>query len=219
MEDSLKNGRTKERTTLSSSKLGLPKRVLVADDEGILASMLCSHLLELGCEAIGPASNGRDAIELAHSTQPDLALLDIRMPELDGIEVAKQVWGDLGIPVVIISAYGDDENVKACTDIGVFGYMLKPVERDSVRASISVAWSRVQALMEQTNRVAQLERNLANRRVVEQAKWTLVEGKGMSEGEAHQRMQTHARNSRAKLADVAAAVLSGELTLTEPGEG
>ncbi len=191
----------------------LPKRVLIADDEHLIASSLAAHLVDLGCDVVGPAANGQIAIEMARRELPDMALLDIRMPQLDGLSAAKTIWDELGIPVVIISAYSDPESVERCHDLGVFGYLLKPIDQDGLRVSLSVAWARAQSLRDSGERVIQLERNLANRRVVEQAKWKLVEAGGMSEPEAHRRLQTTARNRRAPLAEIAQAVIDDAITL------
>lgn len=211
-----KSNRTssKEDSARSRSNL-LPGRVLIADDEHLIAAGLSANLRELGCEVIGPASNGQIAIDLARQTLPDMALLDIRMPLLDGLSAAKTIWDELGIPVVIISAYSDPQNVERCSEIGVFGYLLKPADPNGLRVSLSVAWSRAQMQKESGERIVQLERNLQNRRTVEQAKWKLVERCGISEPEAHRRLQTTARNTRSPLVDVATRVIEEDATLAD----
>jgi len=198
---------TSARESTVDSQIVGPRRVLIADDEHLIATGLVSMLTELGCEVIGPASNGQAAIDLARENTPDMALLDIRMPIMDGLTAARTIWGELRIPVVILSAYSDPENVELSTNIGVFAYLLKPADRDALRVTLSVAWSRSRSSLDQTDRIVQLEKNLAQRRVVEQAKWKLVERFGITEAEAHRRLQSAARNNRSPLAEVAVRVI------------
>lgn len=214
MIDATPNGESIAKSAAQKASAG-PKRILIADDEHLIAASLASNVRALGCTVIGPAANGQLAIELARAERPDLALLDIRMPVVDGLAAARVIWTELGAPVVIVSAYSDPENVDDSAEIGVFGYLLKPVDADSLRVAIAVAWSRAAALRDRDTRVRQLEQNLANRRTVEQAKWKLVERHGITEPEAHRRLQTTARNSRSALVDIAQRVLDNDATLPD----
>ncbi|TVQ30653.1 MAG: response regulator [Phycisphaeraceae bacterium] len=198
---------TSAREMTDAKSLNGPRRVLIADDEHLIASGLAIMLSELGCEVIGPASNGQAAIDLARTATPDMALLDIRMPIMDGLTAARTIWGELRIPVVILSAFSDPENVDQCTNIGVFAYLLKPADRDALRVTLSIAWSRSRSSLDQTDRIVQLEKNLAQRRIVEQAKWKIVEHCSITEAEAHRRLQSAARNNRSPLSEVAERVI------------
>jgi len=196
------------------------ERVLIAEDEHLIAESLAEHLRSFGYDVLGPFNDGQAAIDAALQSPPDLALLDIRMPERDGLSVARELWEKTQRPIVLVSAYSDDEYIEACRDIGVFGYLIKPVDPDSLRVAVSIAWSRYRSAMDREQRVEQLEKNLANRRTVEQAKWRLVQEQGLTEPEAHRRLQATARNARSPLLDVAERVISGELTaedLANPG--
>jgi response regulator NasT len=126
----------------SSENPKLPGRVLVAEDEHLVAVHLMKSLKQLGIEIVGPAANGELAIDVARKEKPDLAILDIRMPQVDGIKAAEVLWNELQIPVVILSAFSDDRYIKAATDAGVFGYLLKPAMIEDLRAALAVAWSR-----------------------------------------------------------------------------
>lgn len=185
----------------------MPNTVLVADDESLMATGLASSLKSLGFEIVGPASDGQEAIDLANHEDPDIALLDIRMPEVDGLEVAKVLWEEYGIPSIIVSAFSDKQYVREAQANGVFGYMLKPVSTENLRVTISIAWARALGTEEQAKRIEQLETTLTHRRIVEQAKWKLIETHGWTEAEAHTRLQREARNNRRKLIDVANEVL------------
>lgn len=188
------------------------RSVLIADDEHLIATSLASSLSERGVRVIGPVANGQQALDLARQDTPDLALLDIRMPILNGFEAAKALWKEMQTPSMIVSAYSDPRDIDEAARVGVFGYLVKPVDLDNLRASVAVAWSRAKAARAQTERIAQLEKNLANRRVVEQAKWRLVAALGVEEPEAHNRLQKAARSSRTPIAEVAQRVLDGDVS-------
>jgi AmiR/NasT family two-component response regulator len=184
-----------------------PKRILVADDEHLMATGLATGLRSLDFTVVGPVSDGESACETCREADVDMALLDIRMPGMDGLTAAAQIWEERQIPSVIISAYSDDRYLARAQQIGVYGYLLKPVSTENLRVTISVAWSRAMAHSEQGKRVDQLQGLLANRRTIEQAKWILVQEKGMTEPDAHAYLQRMARDSRQRLVDVASTVL------------
>jgi AmiR/NasT family two-component response regulator len=203
-----------ETTKKSSGRPGAypaePKTLLIADDEHLVASGLAASLRELGYTVIGPAADGEEAIELCSSAKPDMALLDIRMPKKDGLEAAEVVFKQLLIPVVIFSAYSDQEYVEAGNRVGVFGYLLKPVTQDQLRVGISVAWGRFLDHISQSTEINHLKERLESRKIVEQAKWVLVQRKNVSEPEAMRLLQRQARNNRRTLIDVAKSLLENE---------
>lgn len=185
-----------------------PRRVLVADDEHLVALGVASSLSSIGCAVVGPVADGQAAIEVCRAEQPDMALLDIRMPLVDGLACASTLWKELEIPSVIISAYSTQNYIDEAQQAGVFGYLLKPVTTESLRAAVSIAWSRASAHIWQSKRITQLEESLAVRRTVEMAKWKLIEARKVSEPEAHAILQKAARNERRRLVDVAQEVLN-----------
>lgn len=191
-----------------------PQRILVADDEHLMATGLTTALRSLNFTVVGPVSNGQSAIETVEQEEVDMALLDIRMPGIDGLSAAKILWQEHAIPSVIISAYSDDSYLQQAQETGVFGYLLKPASTENLRVTITIAWGRACAQGLQARRIAQLEESLAHRRIVEQAKWKLVELLNIDEPEAHARLQRMARNDRRRLVDVANDVLEGRLTLS-----
>jgi response regulator NasT len=187
-----------------------PRKILVADDEHLVATGMAASLSELGFAVVGPAADGEEAIELCRIERPDLALLDIRMPKKDGLAVAEIVFRRLDIPVVIFSAYSDTEYVESGNRVGVFGYLLKPVTQDQLRVGISVAWGRFLDAMIQDTEISRLKERLEARKVVEQAKWVIVSRKGISEPEAMRLLQRQARNNRRPLIEVARSLLENE---------
>lgn len=190
-----------------------PSRLLVADDEHLVARGMKTNLEELGYTVIGPASEGQAAIELCALHKPDMALLDIQMPGMNGIEAAEKIYGDFRIPVVIFSAYSDQEYVDATNDVGVFGYILKPVTRDQLRVGIEVAWGRYLDASEQQEEIEGLKVRLEQRKIIEQAKWILVRRKQIEEPDAMKMLQKQARNNRKALIDVAQAVVESDSLL------
>lgn len=187
----------------TAMELDRPRRVLVADDEHLVATDLAMTLGELGYSVLGPAVDGEAAVELAQITHPDLALLDIRMPKRDGLSAANQIYHDLGVPVIILSAYSDSTAIAAAQNAGVFGYLVKPASANQLRAAIDVAWGRFVDSLRDQDEITALERKLEDRRVIERAKWILVQRKQMNEEEAMRILQRQARQSRKKMAEVA----------------
>jgi DNA-binding NarL/FixJ family response regulator len=141
-----------------------PKRLLVADDEHLVAMGMKNNLEELGYEVIGPAGDGQAAITLCETLKPDMALLDIQMPGLNGLAAAEKIYQELHIPVVIFSAYSDQEYVDSSNDAGVFGYILKPVTRDQLRVGIEVAWADTWIPRTKSRRSADSRNALSNER-------------------------------------------------------
>lgn len=188
----------------------LPSKLLIADDEHLVAAGLASNIEDLGYSVVGPAANGDEAIELCRTEKPDMALLDIRMPKTDGLAAAEIIYKRMRIPVIIFSAYSDPEYVDAGNQIGVFGYILKPVTQDQLRVGISVAWSRFLDAVSQNSEIHSLKERLEHRKIIEQAKWIIVKRKQIPEPEAMKLLQRQARNNRRTLVDVARSVLENE---------
>jgi response regulator NasT len=196
-----------------------PGSILVADDEHLVASGIAAHLQAMSYRVIGPACDGVEAIELCRTERPDLAILDIRMPRMDGIAAAAEIFHELSIPAMILSAYSDSEYVDGARDAGVFGFLLKPVAQDQLDVAISVAWARYLEHLDQHSTISTLAQRLEDRKVIEQAKWVLVKTKGLDEPDAMRLLQRQARNHRRRLADVARSVIESEELLGEGTEG
>ncbi|MFN9993072.1 MAG: ANTAR domain-containing response regulator [Phycisphaerales bacterium] len=190
-----------------------PSRVLIAEDEHLVAVELTRSLASTGLTTVGPVSSGDAAIALAINTSPDIALLDVNMPGRSGISVAKELFETRCIPSVIISAYSDEEFIKGAQESGVFAYLVKPVADEQLRAALRIAWSRYRDLMNSRSEADDLRQRLADRRVIESAKWILVSKKGMSEPDAMRALQKHARDSRKTLVEVAQGLIDADSLL------
>ena len=184
-----------------------PTRILVADDEHLVAVSLAESLRQHGFEVIGPAADGQQAIALARQNKVDMALLDIRMPVLDGLSAAKVLFEEMGIPVVLVTAYSDTNFLKTAADIGIFGYMIKPVTGDDLRATLTVTWSRYLQHRKLSQEVKDLKTALEERKLIERAKGILMDTQNLSEAEAMKRLQKQARDARRRLADTAKAII------------
>lgn len=189
-------------------------RVLVADDEHLVAAGISSSLTGLGYTVVGPAGDGLEAIELCRRDPPDLALLDVRMSNCNGLEAAAVVFRELHVPVVILSAYSDPEYVSTAAQAGVFGFLLKPASQDQLRVCLDVAWGRFREYLNQDEQIDSLKKRLEDRKTIEQAKWLVVKHKQVTEPEAMRLLQRKARDTRQPLVEVAQSILQNMNLLT-----
>ncbi|MDP6602270.1 MAG: response regulator [Phycisphaerales bacterium] len=190
-----------------------PRRILVADDEHLVAQGVVAALQSLGLEVIGPCRDGEEAINQCRADRPDLALVDIQMPGINGVEAARRIFAELEIPVVILSAFSGDEYLRDSGEAGVFGYLLKPANQDQLRAGLAVAWQRFLDYMDQRSQIIDLKKRLEDRKVIEQAKWIVVSRKEVTEPEAMKLLQKQSRSTRQSLVEVAKAVIDSDKLL------
>ena len=184
------------------------RRILIAEDETIIRLDL-KHLLERGgFEVCAEARDGEEAVALAASEQPDLAVLDVKMPRLDGIEAARRILAERPIPIVMLTAYGQEELVARAVEAGVFGYLVKPFREDDLLPAIHAARARhaeLEALREEAESLAEA---LATRKVVERAKGLLMERDGLSEQDAFARLRRASQVSGRPMKVVAEALIA-----------
>ena len=188
-------------------------KVLVAEDETIIRLDLVEMLARAGLEVVGEARDGIEAVELARSQQPDLAVLDVKMPRLDGIEAARRILDERPIPIVMLTAYGQDELVGRAVEAGVFGYLVKPFREVDLLPAIQAARARHEELAALREQVDSLAEALAARKSIERAKGLLMEREGLSEQEAFARLRKASQVSGRPLrvvADAVVATLAGD---------
>jgi response regulator NasT len=183
-------------------------RVLVADDESIIRMGLRSMLADLGHEAL-LAANGRDALHLARTAHPDLALLDLQMPLTDGIEAAKVIARKHPMPILILTAFSQADLVEKAAQLPIQGYLVKPITERDLAAAIEVAVARFEDAQASAREIAELRASLETRKVLDRAKGKLMET-GLSEEAAYLQLQQTARERRISLRQAAEAVLSSE---------
>jgi AmiR/NasT family two-component response regulator len=183
-------------------------RVLIAEDETIIRLDLRGLLEGAGHEVCAEARDGVEAVELARSEEPDVALLDVKMPRLDGIEAAKQILEERPIPIVMLTAYGQDELVSRAIEAGVFGYLVKPFREADLLPAIQTARARHEELAALREEAESLAEALAARKAIERAKGLLMEKEGLSEPDAFARLRKASQLSGRPLKVVAEALIA-----------
>ena len=183
-------------------------RILIAEDETIIRLDLRELLERAGFEVCAEARDGVEAVELARSTQPDLAVLDVKMPRLDGIEAARRILDERAIPVVMLTAYGQQELVSRAVEAGVFGYLVKPFRESDLLPAIATARARHKELAALREEAESLAEALAARKAIERAKGLLMERDGLSEQEAFARLRRASQISGKPLRVVAEALIA-----------
>ena len=187
-------------------------RVLIAEDETIIRLDLRDLLQRSGLEVCAEARDGEEAVELARSEQPDLAIMDVKMPKLDGIEAARRILGERPIPIVMLTAYGQQELVSRAVEAGVFGYLVKPFRESDLLPAIRAASARHEELVALREEAESLADALAARKSIERAKGLLMARHGLTEPEAFRWIQRTAMDRRTTMKAVAEAVVDGLAT-------
>jgi two-component system, response regulator PdtaR len=183
-------------------------RILIAEDETIIRLDLRDVLERAGHDVCAEARDGEEAVTLAHDEQPELAILDVKMPRLDGIEAARRILAERPIPIVMLTAYGQDELVARAVEAGVFGYLVKPFRETDLLPAIQTARARHAELEAMRDEAESLTEALATRKVVERAKGILMEREGLSENDAFVRLRRASQSSGRPLRVVAEAVIA-----------
>jgi two-component system, response regulator PdtaR len=183
-------------------------RVLVAEDETIIRLDLRDLLERSGFEVCAEARDGEEAVALARSEQPDVAIMDVKMPKLDGIEAARRILDDRPIPIVMLTAYGQDELVARAVEAGVFGYLVKPFREQDLLPAIRTARARHEELTALRDEAESLAEALAARKSIERAKGLLMAREGLSEQEAFARLRRASQVSGRPLRVVADALIA-----------
>ena len=185
-----------------------PLRILIAEDETIIRLDLRSLLETAGFDVCAEARDGQEAVELARSTAPDLAVLDVKMPRLDGIDAARAILDDRPIPIVMLTAYGQEELVARAVEAGVFGYLVKPFRENDLLPAIRTAQARFAELSALREEVETLQEALAARKSIERAKGILMKKEGLSEADAFARLRKASQLSGRPLKVVAEALIA-----------
>ena len=185
-----------------------PLRILIAEDETIIRLDLRSLLESSGFEVCGEARDGEEAVALARATAPDLAIFDVKMPRLDGIEAARVILEERPIPIVMLTAYGQDELVARAIEAGVFGYLVKPFRESDLLPAIRTARARFDELSALREEVETLQDALAARKAIEQAKGLLMAKEGIDEQAALARLRKAIQISGRPMKVVAEALIA-----------
>jgi len=181
-------------------------RILIADDEAVVRMDLREMLEESGYKVVGEAGDGERAVELGNEKKPDLAILDIKMPKINGLEVAEKLM-ERGIATLVLTAYTDREFIDRAKETGVLAYLVKPFSKESLIAAIEMAMARFRELQELRKEVSSLREALEVRKLVERAKGLLMKHLGISEEDAYRYLQRQSMEYRKPMKEVAEAVI------------
>ena len=196
----------------ASAQIGAtPVRILVAEDEALIRMDLVEMLQEAGYTVVAQAANGEEAIALATEHRPDLAILDVKMPILDGISAAEKIISIA--PVLMLTAFSQRELVERARDAGVMAYVVKPFTIGDLVPAIEIAISRHTQMRSLTEEVADLHERLETRKIIDRAKGILMKALNLSEPEAFSWIQRAAMDRRLTMKEVAHAVISPEAAL------
>jgi two-component system, response regulator PdtaR len=189
-------------------------RVLIAEDDPLIALGLAERLRALGHEAIGPAADGEQAVELARESPTDLYLFDVEMPYLDGIQAAEQLAAEgLRRPVVVVTGVEDESLIERAIASGVSAYLTKPIDTRELQAAIALAAARHAEFEQLEAEVDRAQQALEDRKLVERAKGLLMSALDVSEQDAFRRLQLTARERNLRLVEVAARIVEQQSLL------
>jgi AmiR/NasT family two-component response regulator len=183
-------------------------RILIAEDETIIRLDLRELLERAGFEVCAEARDGEEAVSLAREATPDLAIMDVKMPHLDGIDAARRILDERPIPIVMLTAYGQDELVSRAVEAGIFGYLVKPFREQDLLPAIHTARARHDELMALREEAETLAEALSARKAIERAKGLLMAREGLTEEEAFARLRKASQLSGRPLKVVADALIA-----------
>ncbi len=186
-------------------------RVVIAEDEAIIRLDLRETLEEEGYEVVGETGRGDKAVDLVRELRPDLAILDIKMPHMDGLEAARIISGERICGVLMLTAFSQREVVEDARDAGALAYLVKPYQKSDLIPAIEVAIGRFRELQQLSGEVDALGEQLEARKVIDRAKGVLIDQHGMKEGEAFTYIQRTAMSELSRMRDVADRILDGTL--------
>ena len=187
---------------------GQPPRVLVAEDEALIRFDLVELLNDEGYEVVGQAGDGEAAVEMARELEPDLVVMDVKMPKMDGIAAAEIIASERIAPVVMLTAFSQRDLVEQARQAGAMAYVVKPFDASDVVPAIEIAMARYAEIRALDDEIEDLEERLASRKTIDQAKGILQQDLGLTEPEAFRWIQKTAMDMRKSMRDVAEGVIS-----------
>ena len=186
------------------------RRVIVAEDDTIIRMGLREQLETSGYQVIGDVGDGQSAVQMARELRPDVVVMDIMMPGMDGLAAARILTSEHIAPVVLVTAYPDRELVERAVDAGVIAYVMKPLRGKDLETAIEIAMSRYGEFLEIAKQVDELKDQLETRKAVERAKGLLMSKLGLSEPDAFKRIQRLSMDRRKSMREIAEAIILAE---------
>ena len=188
-------------------------RILVVDDEAVVAEGLRSSVEALGHEVVGVAADGHEAVSMAFEARPQIIIMDIRLPKMDGIDTAARINRDMPAPIILITGQPDNSFTRRAMEAGVYSYLIKPVDESDLGPAIDIAYSTHLKMTDLEHTVTNLSEEIAARKIIERAKGILMKKFGLDEPEAMRRLQQESRRRRKKMVDVARSLVEAEAFL------
>jgi response regulator NasT len=182
-------------------------RIVIADDEPIIRMDLKTLLEEMGHNVVGEAADGQKALELTRSLKPDVVIMDIKMPVMDGLDAAKIIAEEKIAPVVLLTAYSQKDLIERAKEAGVFGYLVKPFQESEILPAIEIAISRYLEMQELESTIGDLQSKLETRKLVDRAKGILMDKRKLTEAEAFRLIQQQSMNQRKSMREIAEAII------------
>jgi response regulator NasT len=187
-----------------------PLRIVIADDESLHLMSLRGQLEKLGHRVIGEAEDGKRAVDLSRELKPDLAILDIKMPEVDGIKAAETMMNEHPLPIILLSAFSEQDLAERAANAHVSAYLMKPVCENDLLPAIGLAMSRFSEFQSLHHEVDNLREALETRKLIERAKGILMRRLNLTEEEAFRRLQRRSQNENKKLGEIAQAIITAD---------
>jgi AmiR/NasT family two-component response regulator len=187
-----------------------PLRIVIADDESLHSMSLREQLEAMGHRIVGEAEDGETTLQLLRDLHPDLAILDIKMPEPDGIQVAETIMQEQPMPIILLTAYSERSLAERAADAHVAAYLMKPVSSEDLMPAIALATSRFNEFQMLNREVQDLRDALETRKLVERAKGILMRRLNLTEEEAFRRMQRRSQNENKKMSEIANAIITAD---------
>ncbi len=182
-------------------------RVIIADDESVIRADLREMLTNLNYLVVGEVGDGRSAVNLARELKPDVVIMDIKMPDMDGIDAARLMTQEKIAPVLLLTAYAQRDLVDRAKEAGVVGYLVKPFREQEIVPAIEIALARFNEFRELEKEVGDLNETLETRKVVDRAKGILMDSQGLTEQEAFRKIQKMSMNTRKPMKEIAQAIV------------
>ena len=191
-------------------------RIVVADDEADMRDYFRKMLPHLGHRLVAVAENGRDLVQLCMEKRPDLVITDIKMPDMDGIDAATEIYKSMALPVILVSAYHDAALIARAEADHIMGYLVKPIKQADLEPVIALAMRRFQQFQELRKEAADLRQALEDRKIIERAKGILMKKVQLDEHDAFRRLQKLASDKNLKLVEIARMVLTADEAFQPP---
>lgn len=182
-------------------------RILLADDEVLIRMDLKEMIEEIGHEVVAQCSDGWEAWEKIQQLKPDLILLDIRMPKLDGLVVAQKVRDNNLGPVIMLTAFAQEKFLDKAEDCGVYGYLIKPIQKNQLKAAIQIAWKKYNDLKDLSDELSEAKFDVEKRKTLAKAKAIIMQTYRIDEQEAFRRIQKYSMNKQKSIHDIALAII------------